>query len=279
MENNIKEEITVSPSSIETIDRAMVNWLKDQELFCTTNKGWRKAPVEWVLGERSYQTKKNSQLRDSSGALILPLITVERTEINKDLSKKGVIYGNVPPALASSNLGDTITISRKINQKKTANFANAASKRKTGQLNFRTKKTNEKVVYETVRIPIPVYVEVVYTITLRTEYQQQMNELVQPFFTRTRGANIVKIYHEDHQYEAFIEGDFIQDNTASSMEQNERNYKTQINIKVLGYLIGDGNNDEKPKIVKRENAVEVKLSRERTILGDEPEIKDSKYRE
>ena len=106
-----------------------------------------------------------------------------------------------------------------------------------------------------------------------------MNELVQPFFTRTRGANIVKIYHEDHQYEAFIEGDFIQDNTASSMEQNERNYKTQINIKVLGYLIGDGNNDEKPKIVKRENAVEVKLSRERTILGDEPEIKDSKYRE
>ena len=44
-------------------------------------------------------------------------------------------------------------------------------------------------------------------------------------------------------------------------------------------LLGDGPNDEKPKIVKRENAVEVKLPRERVMLGDEPDVKDSKYRE
>jgi hypothetical protein len=279
MASNIKEEIEVSPSTIEDIDFALRNWVDEQELFCTTNKGSRKAPVKWVIGERAFQTKEDSQMRDSSGALILPMITVERTGIVKDLAKKGTVYGNVPPALASSKLGDTLTVARQINQKKTANFANAHTKKKRGQINFRTRKENKKVVYQTVTVPLPVYVEVSYTVTLRTEYQQQMNELLQPFITRTRGATQIKITHEEHQYEAFIQNDFSQDNTASALEQNERNFKTTIEIKVLGMLLGDGKNDEKPKIVKRENAVEVKLPRERVILGDISDIENSKYRE
>ena len=279
MQSNIKEEIEVSTSTIEDVDYALRNWVEEQELFCTTNKGWKKTPVKWVIGERSYQTKKDSQMRDSSGALILPLITVERTGIIKDLSRKGTVYGNVPPALVSSNLGDTITVSRQINQKKTANFANADSKKKRGQLNFRTRKENKKVVYQTVTIPIPVYVEVSYSITIRTEYQQQMNELLQPFVTRTRGATQIKISHESNSYEAFIQDDFSQDNNTSALDQDERSFKTTVEIKVLGMLLGDGKNDEKPKIVKRENAVEVKLPRERVMLGDIPDIKNSKYRE
>jgi len=279
MASNIKEEIEVSPSTIEDIDFALRNWVEEQELFCTTNKGSRKAPVKWVIGERAFQTKEDSQMRDSSGALILPMITVERTGIVKDLAKKGTVYGNVPPALASSKLGDTLTIARQINQKKTANFANAHTKKKRGQINFRTRKENKKVVYQTVTVPLPVYVEVSYTVTLRTEYQQQMNELLQPFITRTRGATQIKITYEEHQYEAFIQSDFSQDNTTSALELNERNFKTTIEIKVLGMLLGDGKNDEKPKIVKRENAVEVKLPRERVILGDIPDIENSKYRE
>ncbi len=279
MASNIKEEIEVSPSTIEDIDFALRNWVDEQELFCTTNKGSRKAPVKWVIGERAFQTKEDSQMRDSSGALILPMITVERTGIVKDLTKKGTVYGNVPPALASSKLGDTLTVARQINQKKTANFANAHTKKKRGQINFRTRKENKKVVYQTVTVPLPVYVEVSYAVTLRTEYQQQMNELLQPFITRTRGATQIKITHEEHQYEAFIQNDFSQDNTTSALEQNERNFKTTIEIKVLGMLLGDGKNDEKPKIVKRENAVEVKLPRERVILGDIPDIENSKYRE
>ena len=277
---NIKEEIEVSPSSIEDIDYALRNWVDEQELFCTTNKGWRKAPVKWVIGERSFQTKEDSQMRDATGALILPMITVERTGMVKDLARKGTVYGNVPPALASSKLGDTLTIARQINQKKTANFANAHAKDKRKQLNFRTRKENKKVVYQTVTVPLPVYVEVSYTVTLRTEYQQQMNELLQPFITRPRGATVIKIRHNENEYEAFIQSDFSQDNTASALDNNERNFKTTIEIKVLGTLLGDGPNDERPKIVKRENAVEVKLPRERVMLGDEPwHSDDSKYRE
>ena len=60
----------------------------------------------------------------------------------------------------------------------------------------------------------------------------------------------------------------------------QRNYETTLNIETLGYLIGEGDNQERPKIVRRENAVEFKMGRERTVLGDIPDnIKDGFYRE
>ncbi len=48
---------------------------------------------------------------------------------------------------------------------------------------------NNKIVYEELTIPIPVYVTVMYTIVLRTEYQQQMNDLVSPFISVTGNRN------------------------------------------------------------------------------------------
>jgi hypothetical protein len=55
----------------------------------------------------------------------------------------------------------------------------------------------------------------------------------------------------------------------------QRNYETLVSFKVLGYLFGDGDNQEKPNIVKRENAVEVKIPRERVIFGDVQDFLDN----
>ena len=67
----------------------------------------------------------------------------------------------------------------------------------------------------------------------------------------------------------------------SNLGEEERSFKTTVKLKVLGYLLGDGENDDAPKIVKKETIVEVKLIRERTIVGDEKpwETDDKKYRE
>ena len=40
---------------------------------------------------------------------------------------------------------------------------------------------NNKIVYESISIPMPVYVDVTYNLILRSEYQQQMNEMLTPF--------------------------------------------------------------------------------------------------
>ena len=55
------------------------------------------------------------------------------------------------------------------------------------------------------------------------------------------------------------------------MDDEERRFETSIDIKVLGYLIGEGDNANRPKFSVRENAVEVKIPRERTVFGDIPE--------
>ena len=45
-------------------------------------------------------------------------------------------------------------------------------------------------------------------------------------------------------------------------------FQTKIDIKVLGYLLGDGLNEEVPKIVTKETTIEIKMSKERVIVGD-----------
>ena len=270
---SVVEERIITPSTLETIDTALYEYV-DQNLnvHSTTNKGWKKAEVVWISAERAHQLKNRKQLRDMSGSIILPVITVERASVVKDPSRKGIFYGHVPPV--SDEKGGSITIARKINQDKTRNFANADAFRSKGQNTFPTK--NKKVVYQSISIPMPVYVDITYTVTLRTEYQQQMNEMVTPFITKTGGINYFLLKKDDHRYESFIQQDFSQENNVSALESDERTYITKVDIKVLGYLIGEGKNQDRPKVVIRENAVEVKMPRERVIMGDIPERVDKR---
>ena len=271
------KEIDVAQSSLEDFDYAVYNWLSEEmDIHTTTNDGWKKVPVIWVAGEKVHQAKKDQRLRDSSGALILPLITVERTGFAKDRSRKGTAWAMMPEV--NDEKGGTITIARRIKQNKSATYANASNARKK-PINFRTSK-NDRVVYETITVPMPTYIEATYIIHLRTEYQQQMNNMVQPFITRPGGPNHIIIEHNKRRYECFIGQDFSTDNNVADIGEDERNFKTSIEFKVMGALVGHGPNQEKPKVVIRENAVDVKLMRERVSLGDVAEhTNDKKYRE
>ena len=258
----------IAPSSIETIDRALFTWIREEmDVFCTTNNGWKKVPVLWSTAERAKQSKAARESRDLSGQLRVPRITVERTSIVKDMARNGPYWANVPP---SDDSGGVLTIARRINQKKTRNFQNSDAKRKRGQLNFKTQKRNDRVVYEYISIPQPVYIDVTYKITIWTEYQQQMNEIVQPFITEGGGINYDIIRADGHRYEMFIGQDFSQDNNVADMGEEERKYQTTIEIKVLGMLLGDGPNQDHPQVTIRENAVDVKTPREREVFDEKP---------
>ena len=278
---NIVSETTIQPSTIENIDFAMFEYIDEQlNLFTDTNKGFKKTPVTWISSERAHQVKNKRELRDSNGSLILPIITVERTDITKDPARKGIFQANIPPI--NDYRGGSITINKRINQDKTANFANADALRRMnvndasggsrhdrrGQINFPNPEQN-KIVYQTMSIPLPVYIDVEYKITLRTEYQQQMNQLVTPFITKTGAINSFLLKKNEHRYEAFIQESFSQDNNVSSLDEAERMYQTSVTIKVLGYLIGEDKNQEKPKVVIRENAVQIRMPRERVITADQ----------
>jgi hypothetical protein len=281
--DRILREVTLMPSTIETIDTAMYNFINETlNLHVNTNKGFKKVPVIWVAGERAFQIKKDRGLRDDNGVLIFPMMTVERTSLRKDATFKGVAWahlGNVNDAK-----GGAITVARRINQVKTGNFANADKRRKQatltsgvgpGQENYPG--ATSKVVYETLTMPIPTYIESMYKITIRTEYQQQINELVTPFFVRTGQITSFFINHEGHKFEAFVQGDFSQDYNVKSFQDDERTYKTEIDIRVLGYLLGESTNAERPKIAVRENAVEFKFGKEQIVLDEKPDYRPTSF--
>jgi len=278
--DGVLHEIEFMPSTLETIDYAVYDYINDKlKLSTATNKGFEKVPVIWVAAERSFQVKKNKDLRDSEETLILPLITIERKATTKDPNKRAIPYANVVPV--NDPQGGTITVARRINQKKTAEFQNALSRRRVAvgsvaargnrQQTF-PKIVNERAVYETITIPLPVWVSVDYEISLRTEYQQQMNDLIVPLL-RQGGLNRMpkRLERDGHKYEAFIDGSFTNNSNVNNMQFNQRNYETVVRLEVLGYLVGDGINDERPKMVIRENAVEVRMPRERVLVGDENE--------
>jgi len=269
------QRIEISDSSLETIDKSMLNYIdKRLDISVDTNRGFKKVPVLWVTAERSYQLKHNKDLRDTEETLILPLITINRTSIEKNpQSEYAIPAANIPEVRDA--MGGSITIARRINQKKTAEFQNAYSKRKYGRSTWPAVPP-KRTVYETITIPFPTWVAVNYEISVRTEYQQQTNEILRKFI-RQGGLNRMPFRLESgqHKYEAFINGSITNNSNVADLGMKQRNYETMINIKVLGYLFGDGENQEKPTMVKRENAVEVKIPAERVIFGDVQDFLDN----
>lgn len=259
------KEITVMPSTLETIDQALFNWLSEElDIFATTNKGWNRVPVIWAGSERAHQIKKDKDIRDSAGLLKLPMITVSRESVVKDPNFKGVAWAHIPnnPDIK----GGAMTVARKIGQQKTANFKNAFSNREFKDYNFPTNK--RLTVYETMTMPMPTYITLMYDIKIRAEYQQQVNEILTPFIVKTGQIDNFFIKNEGHKFEGFIEGNFGQANNITSMSDSEREYGTSIQAKILGYLLGSGPNEERPKVAIRENAVTLVQMRERASLGE-----------
>jgi len=113
---------------------------------------------------------------------------------------------------------------------------------------------------------MPVYVDVSYNIKIRTEYQQQMNEIVQPFITQTGGINYAVITKDKHQFELFIQNDFSTENNITELGEETRIYQTTVALKILGYLVGKDSNQESPNIVIRESAIDVQTPRERSVV-------------
>tara|TARA_R110002096_G_scaffold42041_4_gene113378 strand:- start:114 stop:950 length:837 start_codon:yes stop_codon:yes gene_type:complete len=259
---------TFEPSSIETIDGAIFKWVDQTlDLSTNTNRGEKKVPVLWLGTERAFQIKNNKELRDKVGKLKLPLITINRDSMTKDPTFKGSVQANLIEQ-GDYKGGSSLTIMKRIQQEKTRNFANADKSRELKTVDGTGRGNNKKIVYQEITIPVPTYVTVMYSITIRTEYQQQMNDLVQPFITKTGGLNSFLFKHEGNQYEAFIQQDFSYNKNTTNLSEEERMFETKVSIKVLGYLIGEGPNRERPKITIRETAVQIRISRERVIVGD-----------
>ena len=262
-------EVGMLASTIETIDYSIMSWLKeDLDMKARTNEGWKAVPVLWQAPERAYQIKNNRELRDDSGALKLPLISIERTGITKDPARKGSFQAHLYSKDKNGRIGRMV-IAKKIVQDKTRNFAVVGNTRKenftSGSMQKYFPRVNKKVVIQSLSIPIPVYVNVEYKISIKTEFQQQMNDLLSPFMARTGQINAFTMKRNGHLYEAFIDQGFTHSNNVNNLAEEVRMFSSEVTIKVLGYLIGEGENDDRPIVRVDENVVEITFPSESIV--------------
>ena len=266
------EEVGLLGSSLEDIDASMLDFLKtDLDLSVLTNQGLEKVPVIWISPERAFQIKNDKTLRDESGSLIVPLISLEREGVTKDPTRKGGFQAHLYSNRRDGRTGRYI-IAKKIVQDKTRDNAVIGNIR-TNTDGVRQKykpSENNRIVVETLSIPIPVYVNIDYKITIRAEYQQHINDLITPFVTRTGQINSFVMRRNGHLYEAFIDQSISTSNNVSSMAEDERTFISTVSIKVLGYLIGNGPNSKEPIVERRQNFVDIAFPREKVIGPGDP---------
>jgi len=285
LEGDYGLDIPYRPATLENIDFAMGKWLGAKvKNFVESHKEWKEVPVLWVSAERAYQMKHEKSLRDSFGALILPLMTFERTGVEKDLGRKGVIQANLHEKNDPiGGVGGRFVVAKQINVEKTGDQADASSARKfggvgSGKVNFNTRgRRTKKIVYDIYSIPTPVYVNVSYEVKIRTRYQEQMNQLLTPFVVYTGAVTQFIIENDRHKYEAFFEPSFTFDNNVASMGEDERIYNTTMTINVLGYIFGEGKNRDRPYFSRRENPVQIVLPSEHVMVGDIPDFTDRSF--
>jgi hypothetical protein len=267
---------TLLPSSIETIDYALYNFITGMNISVTTNNGFDKVPVIFSIPERAYQVKNDSELRPNGRTLLYPLIAINKNSVTQNPTNKGIYGVNIPPYFDYYKRGGSIPIVRQIKQDKTQKFANANAIRKSdGGMNANRQTfpgENPDVVYETLLIPMPTWIEVVYSVDIVSEYHQQMNSILSAFHTISGDPSVFKISHEGNSYEAFIDPSYTIDHKANGLDTTERIFSTTVQVKVLGYLIGAEENQKTPIAVKRQNPVKIRFSRERSMLGEEPDF-------
>lgn len=272
------EQSQATPAcTLETIDGAMYDFIEELNLHTNTNKGLNKVKTLWLGTERVFQIKSDKRIRDATGALILPLVTLNRTSIAKDPTFKGAFQAHYPKGTE----GSSTTTKRTINQEKTSNYQTAELGKDSKGTGYGKAEQDNAIVYNYYNSPVPVYVTVMYDITLRSEYQQQMNDLLQPFITVTGGINSFIFGKDGHRFEAFVQQEFGQNNNMTNLGEQERMFETKVTIKVLGYLVGEGLNMNRPSLSRKENRAKIRFSRERTIVGDKVpwKDKDNDYRD
>ena len=251
-------------AGIETIDRAIFELFDKQISFETEINGeLRKVPVVFASGERFALTRRNSPIRDKNNALILPIISIVRGQIDfsPSQSNRGTAISPrdqesyiVKKRLAKSDR-KVQNILNKQGLKNQDNVATGISglsmldpellgtrrdnnfSKSGGRISL--KSDLSKNIYEIIQIPYPTFIAVSYKVTFWCQYMTQMNAIQETYLTQFRGQGeefLIKT-KEGYEYVAASSTTFTSDTNFSEYTENERIIKSSIDITVPGYLI------------------------------------------
>ena len=260
-------EFSIPPCGVEDVDVAMFN-LFDQEIsFVYGGMGSteiKKVPVIFAAGEKWAMLKRGRPLRDKNNTLVLPLITIMRTDLNQSISEDVTGRGInqqvgeivVRRRLDKSDRSYQSTINRlflknqqnvAVRPQDTEDPAQLTTEAVIGDLaddqtiidgglliNDRLKN-----IYETIVIPTPQFYTAKYQVTIWTQYTQHSNQIIEKLFSsflpqaQSWRLETPKGYWFIAKYE---DGSLAAETSFEDMSQQERFIKHNFNVIVPAYI-------------------------------------------
>jgi len=259
--------------TIEDIDRAVFEMFDKKINFQVTVDGAsKKVPVVFASGERFALTRRKNPIRDKNNALILPIISILRNEIDFSPSQSGkgtaISFREQESYTIKYRLSDT---DRKyqniINKMNIKNQDNVASKNnfatedilpgfasKPGTAASRRDKINNtyaskgivnistdlgKNIFEIIEIPYPEFVAITYDVIFWTQYMSQANEMMQTLLVKFEGQGEEITIKTKNGFDlvAFFKPPFSTSSNLDEYTETERIIKHGISLTVPGYIL------------------------------------------
>lgn len=263
----------IATVDFRTVDQAVQDYfVKRVKLSVDGPNARHNVPVVFAGAERWNSKQKDNPLRDENGTLILPILSLRRTDVARDKGFNGL-------ATEQSN----ITIAKKLANKTSVYTQLVQQRIKNG---FPVPKESGQV-YEHFSIPFPDSCTMFYEITAWSQYQSQMNEIMEQivYAYDYNDSFVMPVdYTKDvrkkngYYFVAFNDGNFSYDSNFQEMTGTERIIRYTFRIKVPVYLMlnpkneptaygfdkGGKNSDNRPVVYKYEGATQITVS-ERTV--------------
>ena len=272
--DNPPDDFDFPSFGIEDIDRAIFKLFDNQLNFQVNQKGeTKKVPVVFASGERFALTRRKNPIRDKNNALILPIISIMRGDIDfspdqggkktaisfreqpsytikRRLHEKDRQYQNLLNKFGLKNQ-DNVAARKNFSQNEISpgNIAEpgtVASRRNGGNLSFTTNSglvnlfpDLEKNIFEIIDIPYPEFISVSYDVVFWTQYMGQANQMIETllFNFTGQGEEIKMTTSEGFELVAFFKPPFTSSSNFDSYSDDERIIKHSISFTVPGYLI------------------------------------------
>jgi len=266
-ENSLNGEIVIPPCTIEDVDRAMFNLFNEElELQYEKQGETKRVPVVFATGERFALLRRKLPLRDKAGTLVLPVVSITRSGIEKDVSRgmgtnqqneivikrrisdKDPEYQRLVNKEKIQNQSDRATSSNYISQLTGAPDGSGAmpgtvaTRRNISSAALPPQISNKPSagIYEIITIPAPRYFLASYEITVWTQYMQQMNDLLTVILSSGH-TNQVQTFRiespKGYYFVAYLTSGINSANNFDNFTDDERVVKSSFNMEVVGYII------------------------------------------
>ena len=181
--NNIPTDFEIPSCTIEDVDRSVFELFDKQLPFQYKHgDGQRRAPVIYASGERFAVLRRKKPLRDKSGTLILPLVSIMRTNVQQTHAYGGGISDTKPVTIRRKLSEKDPLYQRLVNKQGLTNSDDLASgiTPVSGRLASRSRETasKDKSIYEVITLPPVKYFTATYEVTFWAQYTQQMNDMM-----------------------------------------------------------------------------------------------------